>query len=87
MEDEFRDVHIEFEEPLGYMGRPIYFLIFEYADLKLSREIKDKKIDDGSFEAMGGKRCGEVVEWEEEATKNCHLKMTIIVDKVKIEGH
>lgn len=72
VEDEFR--HIEFEEPLGYMDRPIYFLVFEYADLKLSREIKDKKIDDGSFEAMGGKRCREVVEWEEEATKNCHLK-------------
>ena len=55
MEDEFRDVHIEFEEPLGYIDRPIYFLVFEYADLKLSREIKDKKIDDSSFEAMGSK--------------------------------
>lgn len=74
VEDEFRGVHIEFEEPLGYMDRPIYFLVFEYADLKLSREIKDKKIDDGSFEAMGGKRCREVVEWEEEATKKLPLK-------------
>ena len=54
MEDEFRDVHIEFEEPLGYIGRSIYFLAFEYTDLKLSREIEDKKIDYGSFEAMGG---------------------------------
>lgn len=80
VEDEFRDVHIEFEELLGYMDRPIYFLAFEYADLKLNREIKGKKIDDGSSEAMGGKRCGEVVEWEEEAAKNFHLKMPIIVD-------
>lgn len=54
------------------MERPIYFLVFEYADLKLSREIKDKKIDDGSFEAMGGKDV-EVVEWEG-GHKNCHLK-------------
>ena len=59
VEDEFRDVHIEFKESLGYMDRPIYFLAFEYADLKLSREIKVTKIDDGSSEVMGGKRCGE----------------------------
>ena len=57
MEDEFKDVHIEFKESRGYMDRPIYFLAFEYADLKLSREIKVKKIDDGSSEVMGGKIC------------------------------
>lgn len=27
--DEFKDVHVEFDEPVGYIYRPIYLLVFQ----------------------------------------------------------